>query len=156
MHTIGLSLASLLLTTTPQINAPVPTYTLTVALFNDARVSPTVLAGAQETASYIFSKSGIDIHIGCCAAAKTKVPRSAAPAVDPSSPTIWTCTSCAAVPVCPSVCLVFPTFRRLASALKPTFSIAGSPRFGKAARRQNCEFCSGTPWPMNSDICCWG
>ena len=66
MHTIGLSLASLLLTTTPQINAPAPTYTLTVALFNDARVSPTVLAGAQETASYIFSKSGIRIHWMLC------------------------------------------------------------------------------------------
>jgi len=66
MHTIGLSLASLLLTTTPEVTPPVSTYTLTVALFNDARVSPTVLAGAQETASYIFSKSGIDIHWMLC------------------------------------------------------------------------------------------
>jgi predicted aspartyl protease len=51
MNTIVLSLASLLLTTTPEVTPPVSTYTLTVALFNDARVSPAVLAGAQESVS---------------------------------------------------------------------------------------------------------
>src|SRR5215469_2477749 len=66
MHTIGLSLASLLLTTTPEVTPPVSTYTLTVALFNDARVSPTVLAGAQESVSQIFWKSGIQIHWMLC------------------------------------------------------------------------------------------
>jgi len=66
MHTIGLSLASLLLTTTPEVTPPVSTYTLTVALFNDARVSPTVLAGAQENVSQIFWKSGIQIHWMLC------------------------------------------------------------------------------------------
>jgi hypothetical protein len=66
MNTIGLSLASLLLTTTPQVTAAVPTNNLTVAVFNDAHVPPTVLAGAQETASYIFAKSGIEIHWMLC------------------------------------------------------------------------------------------
>jgi hypothetical protein len=64
MNTILLSLASALLSATPQASAPDPasTYTLTVAIFNHAHVPPTVLAGAQETASYIFAKSGIDIR----------------------------------------------------------------------------------------------
>ena len=70
MNTILLSLASALLSATPQASAPdpapAPTYTLTVALFNDAHVPPTVLAGAQETASYIFAKSGIDIRWMLC------------------------------------------------------------------------------------------
>ena len=68
MNTILLSLASALLSTAPQATAPdpAPTYTLTVALFNDAHVPPTVLAGAQETASYIFAKSGIDIRWMLC------------------------------------------------------------------------------------------
>lgn len=39
---------------------------LTVALFNDARVPPTVLSGAQEAASYVFAKSGIDIRWMLC------------------------------------------------------------------------------------------
>ena len=68
MNTILLSLASTLLSTAPQATAPdpAPLYTLTVALFNDAHVPPTVLAGAQETASYIFAKSGIDIRWMLC------------------------------------------------------------------------------------------
>jgi hypothetical protein len=66
MNTIVLAFASLLLTTTPQVTATVPAYTLTVAVFNDARVPPTVLARAQETASYIFAKSGIQIHWMLC------------------------------------------------------------------------------------------
>jgi hypothetical protein len=66
MNTIVLSLASFLLTTTPQVAASVSGYAVTVALFNDARVPPTVLAGAQQTTSYLFSKSGIDIHWMLC------------------------------------------------------------------------------------------
>ena len=68
MNTILLSLASALLSTAPQATAPdpAPTYTLTVALFNEAHVPPTVLAGAQETTSYIFTKSGIDIRWMLC------------------------------------------------------------------------------------------
>jgi hypothetical protein len=68
MNTILLSLASALLSAAPQASAPdpAPTYTLTVALFNDAHVPPTVLVGAQETASYIFAKSGIDIRWMLC------------------------------------------------------------------------------------------
>ena len=66
MNTIVLSLASFLLTTTPQVAASVPDYAVTVALFNDVRVPQNALAGAQETASYIFSKSGIDIHWMLC------------------------------------------------------------------------------------------
>jgi hypothetical protein len=68
MNTILLSLASALLSATPQTSAPdpAPTYTLTVALFNDARVPPTVLAGGQETASHIFAESGIDIRWMLC------------------------------------------------------------------------------------------
>ena len=64
MNTILLSLASALLSATPQASAPDPasTYTLTVAIFNEAHVPRTILAGAQETASYIFAKSGIDIR----------------------------------------------------------------------------------------------
>lgn len=63
MNNILLALASALLSATPQASAPDPasTYTLTVAIFNDARVPPTVLAGAQATASYIFAKSGVDV-----------------------------------------------------------------------------------------------
>jgi len=68
MNTILLSLASALLAAAPQASAPdpAPSYTLTVALFNDAHVPPIVLAGAQETASYIFAKSGIDIRWMLC------------------------------------------------------------------------------------------
>lgn len=66
MNTIVLSLASLLLTTTPQVATSVPGFAVTVALFNDARVPSAVLAGAQETTSYIFSKSGIDINWMLC------------------------------------------------------------------------------------------
>ena len=66
MNTIVLSLASFLLTTTPQVAASVSGYAVTVALFNDARVPQNALAGAQKTASYIFSKSGIDIHWMLC------------------------------------------------------------------------------------------
>ena len=93
MNTILLSLASALLSTAPQATAPdpAPTYTLTVALFNDAHVPPTVLAGAQETASYIFAKSGIDIRWMLCGR-EDESPRSAAPAVNLSFPIISICT----------------------------------------------------------------
>ena len=60
------SLSSFLLTTAPQVTASVPSYAVTVALFNEARVPPNVLAGAQATAFYLFSKSGIDIHWILC------------------------------------------------------------------------------------------
>ena len=68
MNTILLSLTSAILSATPQASAtdPVPAHTLTVALFNDARVPPAVLTGAQETSSYIFAKSGIDIRWMLC------------------------------------------------------------------------------------------
>lgn len=66
MNTIVLSLASLLLTSAPQVNGAFPTYTLKVAVFNDAHVPPTVLVSAQETASYVFAKSGIEIRWMLC------------------------------------------------------------------------------------------
>jgi hypothetical protein len=68
MNTILLSLASALLSVTPQASAPsaAPAYTLTVAIFNDAHAPQIVLARALETASYIFAKSGIDIRWMLC------------------------------------------------------------------------------------------
>ena len=66
MKTILISLASTVLITM-SAQAQIPSgYTVTVALFNDAHVPPSILNNASETASYIFSKSGIQLRWMLC------------------------------------------------------------------------------------------
>jgi hypothetical protein len=62
MKAILISLAlTALLTLSAQAQTP-SDYTVTVAIFNDAHVPANVLKGAQQTASFIFAKSGIKVR----------------------------------------------------------------------------------------------
>jgi hypothetical protein len=52
---------TILLATSTLAQMPVP-YALSLSLFNDARVPPSIVNSAEETASRIFAQSGIELH----------------------------------------------------------------------------------------------
>ena len=65
MKSILISLTSTVLAVAVHAQTP-PHYAVTVALFNDAQVPTNILDSARQTASYIFSKSGIELHWMLC------------------------------------------------------------------------------------------
>src|SRR5260370_38467173 len=57
-----ISFATTILLATSALAQMPALYTLTLSLFNDARVAPSIVNSAEETASRIFAHPGIELH----------------------------------------------------------------------------------------------
>jgi hypothetical protein len=68
-----LSFATTILLATSALAQTLPPHTVTVSLFNDARVPPIIVDSAEEIASRIYAQAGIELHWILCGRAQESV-----------------------------------------------------------------------------------
>jgi hypothetical protein len=151
MKTILISLVSTVLVALAAHAQAPPHYTVTVALFNDAHVPQNILDNAQQTASYIFLKSGIELHWMLCGRPDESLEESRA-CSQPGRLDMHIVTGC---PNLPSSVFGISYVSPAGIGSQADVFYTRITAFVRAAPRTQRP-CWDTPWPTNSDICCSG